>query len=637
VAATSAAEAHLLGFGAALITFGLMCWQLSGPALWMDESASVVATQRTWPNLWLLLQGSDAPLVPYYVVLKALTGLGVHVDSGLWLHPEVMYRWPSVVAVAVAVWVLITWLARTQSPQLAFGTAFALLATSSFSRYGQEARPYALVLMLAVLSTAIWARLVSERSWRPVAWLWICGYAVSIALMTLLHTLAASLLAAHLVAALVAPARGRRRPTFVKTALGGALGVLAVLKVVLIGTANGAGATAWPALTWPHLWLAWLSLFTTDRHPWLWAGPVVALAGLGLTRLRSPRYGFIARLALCWAAVPPLVLLPLLFRRHNLLLGRYLLFTLPGWAILAGLGVATIAEVTRRLVTRGLRRLPGRGTARGAVRGEWSVALRLPGVGSIMHTGLTGRKGAVLDRILDAVAHALRPRTLRLRVRLAWTAWLVAGAVTAGVLAATAHAQDPGLTAVRAPGGHTANIRPVLDAANWPEYRGLPVVVTSSGQAISVPAYDRALDARLVGLTVQRTGATIWMHFDGNLRRRVLDVSPRVVVLLQDQGATWSDPGCVPGSTVVPAGAFTPVSLLVPDARVERCLPPTMQRMGYRVVRLVPGGAHWNFAVVDRTPPFESPQALAAQELAEQQVADSREVVHPRTGPAAAS
>jgi hypothetical protein len=44
-----------------LATLAMMVWGLGRPALWLDEATSVVATQRTWPNLFLLLRGPDAP------------------------------------------------------------------------------------------------------------------------------------------------------------------------------------------------------------------------------------------------------------------------------------------------------------------------------------------------------------------------------------------------------------------------------------------------------------------------------------------------------------------------------------------------------------------------------------------------
>ena len=40
------------------------------PAPWIDEAATLLAVRRPWSGLFALVQGADAPLVPYYAVLK---------------------------------------------------------------------------------------------------------------------------------------------------------------------------------------------------------------------------------------------------------------------------------------------------------------------------------------------------------------------------------------------------------------------------------------------------------------------------------------------------------------------------------------------------------------------------------------
>ena len=59
-------------------------------------------------------------------------------------------------------------------------------------------------------------------------------------------------------------------------------------------------------------------------------------------RTRSHTYEFIAQVAVAWAVVPLIVLLPVMLVRPNLLKFRYVLFVLPGWAILGGLALVLI-------------------------------------------------------------------------------------------------------------------------------------------------------------------------------------------------------------------------------------------------------------------------------------------------------
>ena len=97
-----------------------------------------------------------------------------------------------------------------------------------------------------------------------------------------------------------------------------------------------------------NLSTTFLSLFTwgtsvsNDQNggPLFGIGLLLVVAVIGLAQVFLPRYRFIARIAVIWALVPPLVLLPVITLRPNLIMARYLVFTIPGWAILAGLGGA---------------------------------------------------------------------------------------------------------------------------------------------------------------------------------------------------------------------------------------------------------------------------------------------------------
>jgi mannosyltransferase len=137
-------------------------WGLNVPALWLDESATVVATQRDWGALWRLHEGSEAPLVPFYAVVKVVVAaVGAVLPEGA-LPLEVLYRLPSVVAAVLAVGVLAAWLARHATRGVVVASVGVLLLMPSFSLYGQAARPYAVALAVAVLATVAWSRLVAS-------------------------------------------------------------------------------------------------------------------------------------------------------------------------------------------------------------------------------------------------------------------------------------------------------------------------------------------------------------------------------------------------------------------------------------------------------------------------------------------
>jgi mannosyltransferase len=345
---SSTIQRHAVGLLSALATVTLLVWRLDRPALWLDEAATAVATQRTWPNLWLLLQGADAPLVPFYALLKLITGVVTDLAPQAAEHPEWLYRGPSVAAMTLAVWALTVWLGRFAPPALVLATTVVLLATAGLSRYGQEARPYGMVLLATVFATIAWSRLVLDprKRWLPV-------YVFAVILLVAANSLAATLIVAHLVAATTAPEPGQRWRAFQRTVLGSVLGALIVAPLVIIVTLHGKGATRFPSLTPESLFNAFVHLFTMGEHPWLGVGALLPLALLGLTRVASAKYRFLTRLVVPWAVVPPVLLLPAVIVRPNLLIGRYLLFVVPAWAILAGLGIVTVLDLGRRVLGPG--------------------------------------------------------------------------------------------------------------------------------------------------------------------------------------------------------------------------------------------------------------------------------------------
>jgi hypothetical protein len=529
-----------LGLLSALATAVLMGWGLGRIAFWLDEGASVVATQRTWPNLWVLIGSPEAPLMPYYALLKTFVRVG-RVVPGLGEHPEILFRLPSVIATVLATGILVSWLQRAHSSALAAASATVLLLIGGFSRYGQEARPYAAVLLVAVVATVIWTRLIDDPRRR-----WAVAYAGSLALMIALNSLSALLVPAHLAAAVVATEPGQRRRALLRTVVAAVPGLLLVSPLALAASRNGTGPLyVFPTLTFDHALAVFVRLFSFGRHPLLGVGPVILLAGLGLTRLNSERYRFVARLAACWAIVPPAALVLVVLVQPNLLFGRYILFVLPAWAILAGLGLITAAELSTAAAGRLLASVP--------------------------RIGPPGRARVSLGS---------------------------AAAVTAVLIAGTAAQSAWTLSIIRTPGGHGDDIRPALAAADRPENLGLPIVVSSRYSAGLVGAYRRADEKRLATVKFQRDQAQIWPAPKSAARQtRFLSRHPRLI-LLQRAGSV---PGCAePDLTAAldgdpNAGTGGPLVTLI-----ERCMPDQLRRSGYRVTEAEPAGRNWVFTIVQR-------------------------------------
>jgi hypothetical protein len=534
------------GFGLLLAAaaLGLLAWGLQRPAMWLDESATVVATRRTWSGLWSLLHGAEAPLVPYYAMLKLVTSVVGGLVPGAGPGPELLYRSPSVLATVLAVWALAVWVGTPRHLGLMLCSSAALLLTAGFSRFGQEARPYAFALLMAVLSTIAWDRMTGDPRRR-----WIVGYALAVVLLLTAHLLATSLVIAHLVAAAAGGSRANdvagsgpdRRAAVRRTVIGIGLGLTLAAPFAGWAATHGVGPTKANSVTLDHLTKAFVGLFTgADATPGFVL--MLVLASIGTVRavplgrlLPSSRkpgpadpgdpsdqalsHTRLARIAAAWAFVPPLVLLPPLIVRPNLLIGRYLVFVLPGWAILTGLGAVTVAEVVRRTV----QQLAPKRAGLSAVAGGSAIVL---------------------------------------------------------VLTALVFAQIDPLNRVRLPGGHSEDVRPALAAANRPEYADLPIMLSSRFSSLEVVTYDRKAEARIIGQQIPRSTGSIWP---------VADLQPsspaRLILLLR----TPSPARCKArshGSAV---------------AYARRCLPKSFKEADYTVETAESAGHRWTFIVLTRS------------------------------------
>ena len=156
--------------------------------LWADELATWGAVRVGWTDLFRLSRHVDVVVTPYYVVEKAWTSL-----AGT---STVALRLPSMLAMVAAA-ALVAVLAATLRDRwtgLLAGSVFAVIPATS--RFAQEARPYAFVVLLAVLATLLLIRL-RQGGGTAVA----LGYALCVALIGLLHLIGLLLLPAHAVVA----------------------------------------------------------------------------------------------------------------------------------------------------------------------------------------------------------------------------------------------------------------------------------------------------------------------------------------------------------------------------------------------------------------------------------------------------
>ncbi len=454
-AARGAGRRVPFGLGVLAVATVITLVGIGRPAYWADEATTVMLVRWSWSDLLGVIRGPEAPLGPYYLLMKPWTGLG---GTAEW-----WVRLPSALAMAGAVAVLAGWARRRLGRAVALAGAGVLLALPAVSRYAQEARPYGLMLLAVTGCGLAWWRW-RQRPGRGAA----VGYAVTVAVLPLLHVLALTLVVAQVIAALLPwgpPSGDRERrggggtgpavgtagsavrtagPAVWTVGLAGA-GLLPMLPyLVLVG--RQAMGVAFPLpLSWANAWSTGASMIAGpprgDRLGQGIALAVVVLAAVGLSGWRDPRRRPLLAYLACWAVVPP-VLLTVAAARLETLVPRYFMVALPGWALLAGAGCVELGRAVAR-----------RGPAGGA--------------------------GA-----------------------------RVAGGTTALLVGVLALAGWPHQVAYRAAAGHAnGDPRPAVRLLDAPAYRSLPVVVLPQAWwVILADAYDPAIPRRTLLAVGPRLG-----------------------------------------------------------------------------------------------------------------------------------
>ncbi|MGC5288067.1 glycosyltransferase family 39 protein [Micromonospora sp. DT231] len=319
----------------ALLTLAVTLTGLGSAQLWRDELATWSAASRSPEDLARLAGTIDAATGPYYLLMHGWTAIVG--DSTIAL------RGPAVLAMTVAAGLLAVLGARLVDRRtgLFAGLLFAVLPGTS--RYGQEARPYALATMLAVLATLLLVAALRRPSWARWA-----GYAAAVAALGLLHLIALTLLAAHgLVVLLVwwrgpavagvaarhhrADERDRRVWRWVVAVVPAALLVAPLLLK--------ARAQRSRQLDWVHL----VRLDDLTALPGGVAqSSVVGGLLVGVAALGAARLGRRALLPVS-AVLLPVLLLFAAGEVVPLWVPRYLVFVVPFACLLAGAAVAAVA------------------------------------------------------------------------------------------------------------------------------------------------------------------------------------------------------------------------------------------------------------------------------------------------------
>lgn len=296
--------------------------------LWRDEFATWVDSTMSYRELYQLIHRTDAVLAPYYVF--------THVWINVFGDSTISLRIPSVLAASAAAGLTAEIGRRLFGADVGLLAGLLLAILPSISRYGQEARPYALAVAATALATLLLVRAVeapSSRRWVP--------YAVSVMFIGWTHLVALAVLLAHGLYVLTTW-RQRHGGELSQWSIAVIGGIVPVLPLIWLGSGQSAQVSWIPETTWRRI------INETLEAPGYW---LVGVAVCGLALLGFWRPDRQTCLAAVWA-LGPFLLLYSIGPFTDLLAHRYVLFTLPGWSLLAARGVCRV-----------LRAVPGTGSA----------------------------------------------------------------------------------------------------------------------------------------------------------------------------------------------------------------------------------------------------------------------------------
>jgi mannosyltransferase len=321
----------------ALLTLIVGLYGVTRAELWRDELSSWSFASRPVPELVMIVHHSDASQLGYYLVLHYwIAAFGDSVFA---------MRLLSVLAMAGAA-ACVTLIGRRLAGQragLLAGLVFALVP--SVSRFAQEARFYALEVLVAMIATLALLRALD----RPDPRRWTL-YGASMVLLGYFDLVALCLLAAHAAGAVLrwrtdrdeqgSNEPGRNEPgrkwTLAGFGLAAAGACAACLPIAIVGLGQAGRQLVW--LHRPDLTLNEFSFF--GRNLFYSTSAAAALIIVAVFAWAVARRAAVFATAI--AVLPVAVVWAVSQGPYSYFFPRYLLLTVGAWALLAGIALSKV-------------------------------------------------------------------------------------------------------------------------------------------------------------------------------------------------------------------------------------------------------------------------------------------------------
>jgi mannosyltransferase len=346
----------------AAVTLLAGLYRISGPSFSKDETATLAAAHRSFPQLIQMLGHVDVVHGAYYVLIW----LTVQLFGG---SSELIVRLPSVLAMACAAYVITLLGRRLVSgwTGLAAGLTYAILP--SVSSYAQDAREGALLAALAATASYCLVRAVDAgRPGRRRGWL--AGYGVTLALLGFGNLFALLLVLAHAVTLWL----WRHDRVDRGLVLGWLIAVVAT--VIVVSPVAVVGYSQLHQIHWiqpPSAKEVLTVQRLLGRTSLVLAIVVVVAAAVAYRAARGRPLGGcwpgrLVALCLPWLVLPPVLLLTASLA-HPVYTFRYIVFCIPAAALLIGPALVALGRYAgpAALIALLLIGLPTQGFQRSAV------------------------------------------------------------------------------------------------------------------------------------------------------------------------------------------------------------------------------------------------------------------------------
>ncbi|MDR2986429.1 MAG: glycosyltransferase family 39 protein, partial [Nocardiopsaceae bacterium] len=325
-----------------VVAFLISLWGINHPSFWRDEAATIAAVKRPLGDLIKMLGNVDAVHGAYYLLMWPVE----HVFGA----GELVLRLPSAVAVAIGAAFVAALGRRLISPWagLAAGLLYAVLPVTS--RYGQEARSYAMVMTVAAIASYLLVRVLASEPERQRRWL--VGYGVSIAVLGILNIFGLLLVPAHALTMWLYCRRGLReqatRRLAIEWLIATAAGIVVASPLLVLGYLQR-GQIAWLGVNRSTSGVGTLfslsgSYIVTTTLLIIVAVALVLSTEMSRAKRRADWPWRLAQVSLPWLILPPLLLLAA-STVQPVYTSRYILLCVPAIALIGGAAIVTYGRV----------------------------------------------------------------------------------------------------------------------------------------------------------------------------------------------------------------------------------------------------------------------------------------------------